>query len=307
MLERYSMAVIMLLILALGFILREIGVFKRDDAKTISKIMMNLTLPAMIITNLNGARLTKDTLGAVLLGFAVNGFFFLFYVLFADKNNEEDRFVKLFCMTSFNIGGLTYPLMTNFASPLAQSAVLTFNYPGTAVFTYGVPNVLGERIGNGRSGSGLKQTLKIMSRSVTTIACFGTLLLCLFEVSLPSFVTDFTGTVARANVTLAMLCTGIMLNLRISRKELSENIRIVLMRLCAAAVSALIIYFLLPFSREVRCALTVTVFSPAAHVQVYLPSLPALSTLSPRLTSTSAFSSAGVTVSLLVALVVLAA
>ena len=266
MLERYSMAIIMLLILALCFFLREIGLFSRNDAKTISKIMVNLTLPATIITNLNGTRLTRDILGAVLLGFAVNGFFFLYYVLFADKKDKEDRYVKLFCMTSFNIGGLTYPLMSNLASPLAQSAVLTFNYPGTAVFTYGVPNVLGERIRSGEKRSGLKQTLKVMAHSVSTIACFGMVLLCLFGLSLPTFVTDFTGTISKANICLAMLCTGIMLNVRISRKELSENIRIVLMRLSAAVISALVIYFLLPFSHEVRCALTVTVFSPIANV-----------------------------------------
>ncbi|MBQ6292481.1 MAG: AEC family transporter [Lachnospiraceae bacterium] len=264
MLERYIKVIIMLLILALGYVLREVRLFSRDDAKTISKIMMNLTLPATIITNLNGTRLTKDILGAILLGFAVNAFFFLFYLVFSDKKDRDDRYVKLFCMCSFNIGSLTYPLMTNFASPLAQSAVLTFNYPGTAVFTYGIPNAVGERIRSGEKGFSLKQTLRSMSHSVTTIACFGTLILCLFSISLPAFVIRFTGTVAMANTALAMLLTGIMLNLKISRRELAENIKVVLMRLAASVISALVIYFLLPFSEEVRCALTVTVFSPIA-------------------------------------------
>lgn len=58
-----------ILIIILGHVLRRIGFFKKDDFYVLSKTVLKITLPAAIISNMNGMKIEPSLLGLCLLGF----------------------------------------------------------------------------------------------------------------------------------------------------------------------------------------------------------------------------------------------
>ena len=65
-------------IIALGFLLKKIGVFKDSDYSVLSSIVIKITLPAAIITNIANKEIDLTMFTVTLLGF---GFGLLYVVL----------------------------------------------------------------------------------------------------------------------------------------------------------------------------------------------------------------------------------
>lgn len=59
-------------IIALGYFLKLKGVVKREDAKVLSTIVMNVTLPAALLTSASALTLDSGILIPLLLGFVMN-------------------------------------------------------------------------------------------------------------------------------------------------------------------------------------------------------------------------------------------
>lgn len=59
-----------LFMIALGFVLKRIGLFSLDDSGFLSKLVLKVTLPMAIIKNFQGLELNRSYLMAIGIGFA---------------------------------------------------------------------------------------------------------------------------------------------------------------------------------------------------------------------------------------------
>lgn len=248
--------------MAIGYFLRSLGLLKRSDSKVLSTLMMNVTLPSMIIYNMNGARITLDVFGATLIGFTVNGIYLLFAILLSDRSDKDDYIVKVTSICSYNIGSYTIPVLSGFLSQSAMTSVLTFNYPGTAIYTYGIIPAFGNAIYSKREKSYITTFLNSVKKSLPTLACFAMIILCAFGISLPESVMGFFSTVNQANTVIAMLFIGIMLDFKCPKDEIFDDIKIIAVRLGLSIFFALVIYKFISLDIEVKKAIVLAVFSP---------------------------------------------
>ncbi|MDY3282589.1 AEC family transporter [Dysosmobacter sp.] len=261
----YYKTLIMIVIICLGQLCLRVGVFQKSDAKTISKIIMNITLPCVVVKNINGVTLDLDILTAVIIGIAANCFFFAQTFVFSRADDPEDRLVKVFSFSSFNIGNYVIPLLSDFISPHALAGVLAYNYPGTAMFTYGFPPVVASMaVGAKDAGSPWVRLKNTLLHNVTLLTCVFMLTLSLMGLALPAPVVGICTSISNANSTLAMLSIGILLDLHFPKGEFLYYLRIVAVRFSCAVICATAIYFLAPVSDELRRALMLTVFAPIA-------------------------------------------
>lgn len=260
----YYQTCILLLTICLGYFLRQCGVLTREDARTISKLMMYVTLPCVVVKNLNGVVLTMDILAAAVIGVLVNGFFFLAALLSSRNGDRDDRVVKIFSLSSFNIGSYAIPVLSTFVSPAAMAGVLAFNYPGTALFTYGLGPTAANMVYGTQSGGGLKLLRDNLLHNVPTVTCVIMLVMSMLRIALPEKAAGGFAAISGANSTLAMLSIGILLDLRLPKEEAEKDLLVVLLRVCAAVLSALALYFLAPVGEELKLALILVVFAPIA-------------------------------------------
>ncbi|MBP3307770.1 MAG: AEC family transporter, partial [Anaerotignum sp.] len=61
-----------LFMIALGFVLKRIGLFSIEDSGVLSKIVLKITLPMAIISNFKGLELSSSFLIAIIIGFVVH-------------------------------------------------------------------------------------------------------------------------------------------------------------------------------------------------------------------------------------------
>lgn len=248
----------MLLAIAMGFFIKKIKLISAADARILSKIIINLTLPCMIISNMNGMTISKDLLGALAAGFIVN-FVMVMIAIAATKNRSaEQRCIYLLSIPLFNISGFAIPMVQNFVSSRCIAAILLFNI-GTAIFTYVITPYLVGTMCFGKHEGGLLKSFKNIVKNTPAMTNCCMLILCLLGLKLPDLAVTMIKPISDANTALAMISIGMLFSFE---GDIGRNIGVIVTRLAAAAVLGLIIYFLpLPLG-EARNAMIIVLFVP---------------------------------------------
>lgn len=247
-------------IILLGIVLRSLGFFKEEDFSVLSKIVIKITLPAVIISGAAGRELNPALLTISLLGFGGGVIYMVIGYLLNRRADKDRQAFGILNLPGYNIG--------NFALPFTQSFLGSTGVLITSIFDIGNAFVcLGGSFGvasavkDGR-GFDVKRVLWALSRSVPFLAYVVTTLMNLLRIPIPGFVADCAGIAAQANAFLAMLMIGVGFKLDLKWEKIGRILTILLCRYSVAAVLALTYYFLLPFDLEVRQTLVILAFAP---------------------------------------------
>ena len=247
-------------IILLGMVLRALGFFKETDFPVLSKIVVKITLPAVIISSAAGREITPAMLTLSLLGFGGGVIYMIVGFLINRKQGKDWQAFGLLNLPGYNIGTFALPFTQSF---LGATGVLT-----TSIFDVGNAFVcLGGAYGVAsaiKAGTGFdfKRVLKALSRSAPFLVYLITVSMNLLKIPFPGPLVDCAGIIGNANAFLAMLMIGVGFKLTLDRTQLGLIAKMLLWRYAVAAVLALAFYFLLPFDPEVRKTLVILSFAP---------------------------------------------
>lgn len=250
-------------IILLGYSLKKLGVFKKDDYRVISKIALNITLPGAIITSFTNFEMNMSFLFIIVLGLFANVFLFSLGYLLSRKKDSPTR---AFCMLNFpgyNIGAFTLPYIQSFLGSFGVVVACMFD-AGNALMCTGGSYALTSNI-LVKEDSTIKAIQKAIKKLFTSVP-FDTyiilLTLSLCHVSLPKPVITVTSTIGSANGFMAMLMLGMMIEINFKPVYLKQIITALSMRYLFAAVFSILIYFCSPFPLQIRQILAIIAFSP---------------------------------------------
>lgn len=249
-------------IIVLGYVLKKVGFFKESDFYVLSKIVIKITLPATIVTSFAGKGIDPSMLTLVLLGFGGGALYMIAGYLSHLRHTPGERAFAVLNTQGYNIGTFTLPFIQSFLGPLGVIATSLFD-TGNAVLSLGGAYSVATMVKNG-SGFDLKLIMKTLVRSVPFMTYIIMLLCNLTGISMPSPVLSLAGIIANANSFLAMFMIGVGFKLEGDWSQIGRIVKILALRYGIATVLALIYYFLLPFSLEVRQTLVILAFSPIA-------------------------------------------
>ena len=247
-------------IIALGMALRRIGFFKEEDFSVLSKIVIRITLPAVIISGAAGRELDPTMLTISLLGL---GGGILYMVVGYLLNRKKDKYHQAFGILNlpgYNIGNFALPFTQSFLGATGVLVTSIFDV-GNAFVCLGGSFGVATAIQEGR-GFDIKRVLWALSRSVPFLAYIVTVSMNLLHIPIPGFVADCAGIAAGANAFLAMLMIGVGFKLDLQWEKIGRILTIILWRYSLAAVLALCYYYLLPFDPAVRQTLVILAFAP---------------------------------------------
>ena len=247
-------------IILLGYLLKKMGVFQESDFGVLSKIVIRITLPAAIVTSFAGKEIDPGLLAIVLLGFGGGAIYILLGLLLNSKSTREQRAFEVLNLPGYNIGCFTLPFVQSFLGPTGVIVTSLFD-TGNAFICLGGSYGVAAMIKDG-SGFSMKRILKALSKSVPFLTYITMVLLNLIHVQIPVPVISFAEIIGNANSFLAMFMIGVGFKLGGDSRQLGYIVRILAVRYGVAALLALVFYFLLPFSLEIRQALVILVFSP---------------------------------------------
>ena len=247
-------------IILLGAFLRRIGFFKASDFTLLSRITIRITLPAAIITSFAGKEVDPAMLTLALLGFGGGLIYMAVGFLINLRSHKEKRAFDVLNLPGYGIGTFSLPFIQNFLGPVGVITTSLFDI-GNAFICLGGAYSVASMIRDGK-GFSVKSLGKALATSVPFVTHITAVTLCLARISLPAPVLTFAGIIGNANSFMAMLMIGVGFQLSGDRSQAGHIAKILLLRYSIAAVFALVFYYGLPFSLEIRQALVILAFSP---------------------------------------------
>lgn len=243
-----------LLIIITGIILRNWQVIKASDGKALSRIVLNITFPALILS-----KVRKMSLDVSLLYLPLICFVFCVLLItvglfiFKDKAPKE-KGQLLMAMGGFNIGLFAFPIIEAIWGPKGLQYIAMFDI-GNAFIILGIGYFLGDLYAPFRSKDArvnFKYIMSLFLKSLPFMSYLLALLFNYFSVDFPELAENFFDTVAQANMPLVLLLLGIYFNLKIEKSRIPQLAQVVLIRYGAGLALGLLLYFTLPFDALYR-------------------------------------------------------
>lgn len=247
-------------IIVLGYTLRRIGLFKAEDFNVLSNIVLKITLPAAVVSNMAGRELEFSMLSISLLGLGFGALYILLGFLSNLGADKERRAFEMLNLPGYNIGCFALPFLQSFLGPAGVTTAILMD-TGNSLVCLGGAYSAAAMVKEGK-GASLKQALLRPLKSVPFVTYIIMTALTLLRLTPPSPVLTFADIISNANVFLSMLMIGVGFRLSAEAKQLMAVARMLLLRFGLAAILAAGCYFLLPLGLEYRKALAILVFSP---------------------------------------------
>lgn len=291
------------LIIVIGYLLKKKGFFGLEDFRLISKIVLRITLPCAIISNFSSLRIQYSMLLLCFMGILCNLLMAGIGYLGNRKESGEKKAFDMINLSGYNIGNFTLPFVQNFLGPEGFAATSLFD-AGNAVMNTGVTYTLAVMA----KGQGEKVSLKSAVHNLLSSPPFVTYLIMIllnsFHIPVPGIVVSLSATVGGANTFLSLLMIGIGFELHMEKEKRMRLVKLMLVRYSTAVFLALTLYFLLPFSLEVRQAMAIVALGPVSSVApAFTERISGDVGLSSAVTSLSIlFSIAAITITLLIIL-----
>lgn len=246
-----------------GYVLKRAGVLRGEDAQVLSRIILNLTLPAALITSFQSFRWDTSFLSLIALAVACNLLLLALSLRLTRGKPLPVRALYALNLPSYNIGTFVLPFAQSFLPAQALIGVSMFdagNCPINSGVSYAVVSALGsgQRVHLGFVADKLR-------RSVPFIVYLAMMLMGICSLRLPEPVYQITGWVGAANSPLAMLMIGLLFEARVEREDRRQVAWILLLRYgCNLVLAALV--WLLPLSLLIRQVAVLSLLAPIPSI-----------------------------------------
>ena len=252
------------LIILAGYTLKRLGVFRTEDAKVISRVVINLTLPAAFITGFRGFRFDAEYLIVIAIALICN--FLLLGVAFTITKGTDIPTRALYAMnlSSYNIGTFVLPFAQSFLPTQAIVGVSMFD-AGNCPINCGISYALVMGRNSGSAKNSLNMVVDKLLHSVPFMTYLLLMIKCALGLEFPEPVYTVASMVGSANSFLAMLMIGILFQVRVEKDDLRQVLQILGLRY---GINLLLIALLwqTPLSLMVRQVLALALVAPVPSV-----------------------------------------
>ena len=254
--------IIIILLIALGYLLKRINFIKSADSQVLSTLVLNVTLPSLVIVNLNSANLD--------LSFSILQIMMLIYgilskvimvALFRKYDNHVKGSVGMMA-ASLNIGLFAYPLVETI---WPENGMIYFGMAdiGGAIIMFGVTYFVGSYYSEGSDQFNFKFLGKKLIYSIPLVTYIVMFILNMANIHLPKASIDFFTIISKANMPLSMILLGIMLSFRIEKQFLPIAVKYLIVHYGLGCIAGLLVHFFLPTSDDmIKTTLLITWLLP---------------------------------------------
>ena len=244
----------------LGYILRRIGMFRKEDFKVLANVVLKITLPAAIVVSFAKTQLTPSMLVMILIGFGIGALYMIVGYLVNLKGTPGEKGFDILNLAGSNVGCFAMPFIQSFLGAEAVVATSLFD-SGNAIVVLGGSYGVAATIKEGK-GLSFQRLFKSLFTSVPFLFYVVLIALKVLKIDIPTQVVDFVQPVANANAFLAMLMIGVGFELSAEKSQVKKIVKCVLLRYSIGTAFAIAAYFYMPFSQDIRNALVLLALSP---------------------------------------------
>lgn len=264
-------------IICIGYIFKRIGIFNDEDYRIVSKIVINLTLPAAVINSFADFKMDYSLLEVLVIGFLGNVVMVIIALMLTRRETAAAKLFYIFSMSGYNIGCFTLPFVQSFLGAFGVIVICIFDM-GNAIMCTGLTYAFAAScIG---SADGMKEPVSVrnvMNKLLTSVpfmVYFVMLALVELNIKLPDAFYTLSHSVGSANAFLSMLMIGMMFEIKMDKHSLFY-IGEILGGRCIVGISlSMLFFFYGPFSPEINKVVAAALLAPSTAVgPIYLEKL----------------------------------
>lgn len=255
------------LVILIGIILRTAGLVDDKAGTHVKTILLNITLPAAIITNFSKIESIGGSMASlILLGIAANVVMIVLGAFLSRKKCKAERAFYMNCFPAYNIGTFCLPFVQSFLPPLGGVAACLFDAGNSIMCTGGTYSINAEYLSEHKTGIDPRTFFKRLATSAPLVTYLVMLTLSLLHIKIGGPVVTLLAPAASANAFLAMLMIGLLFRIEFKRAYFASILTSILVRHISAILLSLFYYFVLPFDLAIRQALVLITFGPMSVI-----------------------------------------
>lgn len=256
-----------ILIVIIGYLLKRKGFFKQQDGVLLSRIIMNITLPAALIAGASGMVIDITTLSIIVVSFIINICILNFSKFINRRSEPRKRAINMINCTGYNIGNFAIPFAASFFEPIALAYMCMFDI-GNSFMVLGGSYSIAKNEFDGNGELSIKKIIKDLLSSVPFDVYLLLFLISILKIKIPNEIISISLMIGSANSFLAMLMIGIMLEININRSQIKSVVKLLGNRYILNAIIGIIVYLILPMPILVRKMIVLILFSPLPTMSV---------------------------------------
>lgn len=254
-----------ILVILIGFVLKQLKVLDKRDGQTIATIIMNVTLPCALLCNASGVTLSVSMLLVLAIGTVSNLIMLLIsYILSKKEGPLKQGYYMLNC-SGYNIGNFAMPFVQTFFPGMGVAYLCMFDV-GNSIMCLGGTYALAGSVSSSGNQLTVQTVLKKLFSSIPFDVYILIFVLAVFKIQLPEQILSIASFIGAGNGFLAMFMIGLLLEIKINPEEMKMVIKTLFIRLFFGAVLMLIVYFLMPLPLLARKIVVLAMAAPITTV-----------------------------------------
>ncbi len=253
------------IVIIIGFALKQFKILRKEDGYILATIIMNVTLPCALFSNANGITINAAMIVLIVIGILMNVMMVIVGYLTSAGKPAPTRAAYMINCSGYNIGNFVLPFVQAFFPGMGVAYLCMFDV-GNALMGLGGTFAIASSIVNKQEKLSVKNVAKKLFSSIPFDVYIIIFFLALFKIRIPDGILSITNFIGAGNGFLAMLMIGLLLEIKISPNDFKDLIKILGIRLLGNFSLMFICYLFLPLPLLARQILTIALAAPISTV-----------------------------------------
>ncbi|WP_339061331.1 AEC family transporter [Tepidibacillus marianensis] len=238
--------IVSILIILIGYLIKKTGLITKKEGNVLNRIIMNVTLPALILKVFSTMNIEGELLLLSLISILFGVFMYLITKIIFKNEPREDRGILIISNIGFNIGLFAYPFVESIWGAKGLQYIAMFDM-GNAVTIFGLAYIVAAMHSPNTVQIDVKYILKKMFTFVPFVSYIITLIISFSHIQLPSLMMKVISNISMANNFLVLLVLGIYLDFSFEKSQIKKIVKFISVKYSIGIVVAIILYKILPF------------------------------------------------------------
>lgn len=249
-------------IILITYLFKKVSIIDQKDGDSLVKIVMNITLPSLIITVFSNIELNMNLifLPLVCILFGILSWFLSKKLL---KNTPRyNKGSLVISLLGFNIGLFAYPFVENIWGAEGLQYIAFFDM-GNAVIIFGLTYIVASFYGDKQDEYSLKRIFKKLITFIPLMSYFLALGLSLTNINFSNtLIYSVLEKFAIINGPLVLMILGLYLDFSLEKSEIKEIFKVISFKYVFGLLIGTLLYFTLPFEKLYRAVILISLIMP---------------------------------------------
>ncbi|MDZ7900125.1 MAG: AEC family transporter [Arcicella sp.] len=252
-------------IIFLGYFLKKKNIITEEEGKTVSKLLMHTTFPALMFVTMLRIHFEWNLLLLPLLSFLFSLITMVTATYFFRDFPRKMKAIFIMGSGGFNLGLFAYPLIEGIwgYSGMVYAAMFDF---GNSFAVFGLVYGTGVFMSDKNQGANIKANTKQALLKIITLLPFQAILIGVFfnltAIPLPQILLDILDVLAKGNKVIVLLIMGIYMNLHITPDLFKKVSKVLSIRYFWGFLIGFLCFFFLPVEQLYRNVLLIVIIIP---------------------------------------------